>query len=89
MYLTVTLPPVPQSAFLIVAGHGTRELEIIRAESITRANIAYQVQEYTQGKLDRLLVKLIAGKRTNSGPGTQPLIYCPSVGETKRLGKVL
>jgi hypothetical protein len=89
VYLTATLPPVLQPAFLSVAGLDTRELDIIRDESTTRANIVYQVQEYTRGELDAVLVKLVAAKRAKYGPDAQIPVYCPSVGESKRLGKVL
>jgi hypothetical protein len=46
VYLTATLPPVLQPAFLDVAGLDKRELEVICDESTTRPNIVYQVQEY-------------------------------------------
>ncbi|KAH7067967.1 P-loop containing nucleoside triphosphate hydrolase protein, partial [Paraphoma chrysanthemicola] len=89
VYLTATLPPVLQSAFLGVAGLDRRELDIIREESTTRPNIAYRVQEYTWGELDAALVPLVAAKRGAYGLEAQILIYCPTVAETKRLGKVL
>lgn len=89
VYLTATLPPVLQPAFLDVAGLDTRELDVIRDESTTRRNIAYQVQEYTRGELDAALVHLVAAKRAKYGLEAQILVYCPTVGETKRLGKLL
>jgi superfamily II DNA helicase RecQ len=89
VYLTATLPPLLQPAFLDIAGLDIRELKIIRDESTTRPNIAYQVQEYARGELDVALVDLVAVKRAKYGPKAQILIYCPSVSETKRLGKLL
>jgi superfamily II DNA/RNA helicase len=89
VYLTATLPPVLQPAFLDVAGLDGRELDIIRDESTTRPNIVYQVQQYARGELDAVLINLVAAKRAKYGPKAQILVYCPSVGETKRLGKLL
>jgi superfamily II DNA helicase RecQ len=89
VYLTATLPPVLQPAFLDVAGLDKRELEVIRDESTTRPNIAYQVQEYVRGELDVVLVDLVAAKQDRYGPKAQILVYCPSVSETKRLGRLL
>lgn len=89
VYLTATLPPVLQPAFLDVAGLDMRELDIIRDESTARPNIAYRVQEYMRGELDVALVHLVAAKRAKYGLEAQILIYCPSVGETKRLGELL
>jgi hypothetical protein len=41
VYLTATLLPVLQLAFLDVASLDTRELDVIRDESTTQPNIAY------------------------------------------------
>jgi superfamily II DNA helicase RecQ len=41
VYLTATLPPVLQLAFLDVAGLDKRELKVIYNKSTTRPNIAY------------------------------------------------
>jgi hypothetical protein len=64
---------VLQPAFLDVAGLDTRELDVIRDESTTRPNIAYQVQEYTRGELDVALVNLVAAKRVKYG--LEALVY--------------
>jgi hypothetical protein len=63
VYLTATLPPILQLAFLDVAGLDIRELDVIRDESTIRPNIVYWVQEYTRGELDVTLVYLVAAKR--------------------------
>jgi hypothetical protein len=86
VYLTAMLLPILQLAFLDVAGLDIRELDVIRDESTTRPNIAYRVQEYTRGELDITLVYLVAAKRAKYSVEAQILIYCPTVGETKRLG---
>jgi superfamily II DNA helicase RecQ len=41
VYLTATLPPILQPAFLDIASLNTRELNVIRDESTTQPNIAY------------------------------------------------
>lgn len=89
VYLTATMPPVLQPAFLHLAGLDDKELDIIRDDATTRPNISYQVQEYARGELDRTLVSLVAVKQAKYGADAQILIYCPSVPETKRLGKLL
>jgi hypothetical protein len=89
VYLTATLPPVLQPAFLHAAGLDAKELDVIRDESTTRPNIAYRVQEYKRGFLDTVLAELVAAKRAHYGPEAQILVYCPTVAETKRLGNML
>lgn len=89
VYLTATMPPVLQPAFLDLAGLDSKELDVIRDETTTRPNIAYQVHEYARGALDVTLAQLVAAKRAQYGPEAQILVYCPSVAETKRLGKLL
>lgn len=89
VYLTATMPPVLQPAFLDLAGLDSKELDVIRDETTTRPNIAYQVHEYARGELDVTLAQLVAAKRAQYGPEAQILIYCLSVAETKRLGKLL
>jgi superfamily II DNA helicase RecQ len=89
VYLTATMPPVLQPAFLDLAGLDSKELDVIRDESTTRHNLAYQVQEYVRGELDATVVDLVAAKRARYGANAQILIYCPSVAETKRMGKLL
>jgi superfamily II DNA helicase RecQ len=89
VYLTATLPPILQPAFLDIAGLDIRELDVIRDESTIRPNIAYRVQKYTQGELDITLVHLVVAKRAKYGVEAQILIYYPTVEETKRLGQLL
>ena len=47
------------------------------------------MHEYARGELNVTLTRLVAGKREQYGPEAQILIYCPSVAELKRLGKLL
>jgi superfamily II DNA helicase RecQ len=89
VYLTATLLPILQPAFLDIASLNIRELNVIRDKSTTRPNIAYQVQKYTQGELDITLIYLIAAKQAKYSVEAQILIYCPIVEETKRLGQLL
>ncbi|KAF2844431.1 hypothetical protein T440DRAFT_523512 [Plenodomus tracheiphilus IPT5] len=76
------------TAFLEVAGLDRKELDIVRDKSMTQPNIAYQVLEYTRGELDTTFVNLLAAKRVKYGLQAQILVYCPSVEETKRLGRL-
>ncbi|KAK1911245.1 hypothetical protein P3342_011847 [Pyrenophora teres f. teres] len=89
VYLTATLPPTLQPAFLQTAGLDAQTVTICRDESTTRTNIAYQVLEYTRGTLEKVLVELVAAKRRKYGPGAQIIVYCPTVDETKRLARLL
>jgi len=89
VYLTATLPPVLQPAFLRLAGLDAKELDILRDKSTTRPNLSYQVLEYTRGELDTTLSALVAAKQAQYGPEAQILVYCPTVAETKRLGTLL
>lgn len=89
VYLTATLPPILQPAFLHLAGLDARELTICRDACTSRSNIAYQVMEYTRGTIDQALVDLVAAKRTKYGCEAQILVYCPTVKETKRLATLL
>jgi len=89
VYLTATLPPTLQPAFLQIAGLDARTVTICRDERTTRTNIAYQVLEYTRGSLDEVLVELVATKRRKYGPEAQIIVYCPTVEETKRLARLL
>ena len=89
IYLTATLPPTLQPAFLHAAALDQRTLTICRDEHTTRTNIAYHVHGYKQGTLDDTLTALIAAKREKYGPEAQILVFCPSTDETKRLGKYL
>jgi superfamily II DNA helicase RecQ len=67
VYLTATMPPVLQPAFLDLAGLNSKELDVIRDEATTRPNIAYRVQEYARGELDAILAQLVAAKRATYG----------------------
>lgn len=67
VYLTATLPPTLQPAFLQTAGLDAATLTVCRDESTTRANIAYQVLDYTRGTLDQVLLQLVAAKKKNTG----------------------
>ncbi|CAA9967161.1 ATP-dependent DNA helicase Q1 [Pyrenophora teres f. maculata] len=89
VYLTATLPPTLQPAFLQTAGLDAQTVTICRDKSTTRTNIAYQVLEYTRGTLEKVLVELVAAKRRKYGPGAQIIVYCPTVDETKRLARLL
>ncbi|UPX20280.1 uncharacterized protein EKO05_0010517 [Ascochyta rabiei] len=89
VYLTATLPPTLQPAFLHTAGLDAQTVTICRDERTTRTNIAYQVLEYTRGTLEKVLIKLVAAKRSRYGPKAQIIVYCPTVDETKRLAKLL
>jgi superfamily II DNA helicase RecQ len=89
LYLTATLPPTLQPAFLQTAGLDARTVTICRDERTTRTNIAYQVLEYARGALHEVLVELVAAKRRKYGPGAQIIVYCLTVDETKRLAKLL
>lgn len=63
VYLTATLPPTLQPAFLQTAGLDAQTVTICRDERTTRTNIAYQVLDYTRGPLEKVLVGLVAAKR--------------------------
>lgn len=89
VYLTATLPPTLQPAFLHTAGLTLKTLTICRDERTTRTNIAYQVLDYERGTLDDVLATLVAAKRKKYGPEAQILVFCTSVEETKRLAKFL
>jgi superfamily II DNA helicase RecQ len=89
IYLTATLPPTLQPAFLQTAGLNLKTLTICRDERTTRTNIAYQVLDYERGTLDGVLTTLVAAKRKKHGPEAQILVFCTSVEETKRLAKLL
>jgi superfamily II DNA helicase RecQ len=89
VYLTATLPPTLQPAFLQVAGLREETLTICREERTTRPNIAYSVVDYARGTLDTTLLAMIAEKRKVFGEEAQIIIYCPTVRETKRLSKCL
>jgi superfamily II DNA helicase RecQ len=89
VYLTATMPPVLQPAFLDLTGLDSKELNVIRDESTTRHNLAYQVQEYVRGKLDATVVNLVTAKQARYSANAQILIYCPSIAKTKRIGKLL
>lgn len=89
IYLTATLPPTLQPAFLQTAGLNLKTLTICRDEHTTRTNIAYQVLDYERGSLDGVLTTLVAAKRKKYGPEAQILVFCTSVEETKRLAKLL
>jgi superfamily II DNA helicase RecQ len=80
VYLTATLPPTLQPMFLQLAGLDARDLTICRDERTSRANIAYQVVEYTRGTKDQTLVDLVAAKRRKYGCEAQILVYCPIPG---------
>lgn len=89
IYLTATLPPSLLPAFLQIAALNARDLTICRDKSTSRPNIVYQVRQFRRGALDQELVCLVAAKRSQYGPEAQIVIYCPTVIETKRLGKLL
>ncbi|UPX20622.1 uncharacterized protein EKO05_0010850 [Ascochyta rabiei] len=89
VYLTATLPPTLQPAFLHTAGLDAQTVTICRDERTTQTNIAYQVLEYTRGTLEKVLIELVAAKRSRYGPKAQIIVYCPTVDETKRLAKLL
>jgi superfamily II DNA helicase RecQ len=89
VYLTATLPPTLQPAFLHNAGLTLKTLTVCRDERTTRTNIAYQVLDYERGTLDTVLATLVAAKRKRYGPEAQILVFCTSVEETKRLAKLL
>jgi superfamily II DNA helicase RecQ len=89
VYLTATLPPTLQTAFLQTAGLDQKTLTICRDERTTRTNIAYQVLDYERGTLDSVLAKLVATKRRKYGAEAQIIVFCTSVEETKRLAKLL
>jgi superfamily II DNA helicase RecQ len=89
LYLTATLPPTLQPAFLHVAGLDVSTLTICRDASTSRRNIAYQVLEYAREELDQVLVALVQARKDHYGPAAQILVYCVGIEETKRLAKVL
>ena len=89
VYLTATLPPTLQPAFLHTAGLDLKTLTICRDERTTRTNIAYQVLDYVRGTLDSALTNLVAAKRRQYGAEAQIVVFCTSVEETKRLAKLL
>jgi superfamily II DNA helicase RecQ len=89
VYLTATLPPTLQAAFLHAAGLDPKTLTICRDERTTRTNIAYQVLDYVRGTLDSVLTNLVAAKRRQYGAQAQIVVFCTSVEETKRLAKLL
>ena len=89
IYLTATLPPTLQPAFLHAAALNQRTLTICRDKRTTRTNIAYHVHSYKQGTLDNTLVALIAAKREKYRPKAQILVFCTTVDKTKQLGKHL
>lgn len=89
IYLTATLPPTLQPAFLHAAALNQRTLTICRDEHTTRTNIAYYMHSYKQGTLDDTLTALIAAKREKYRPKAQILIFYLSTNKTKQLGKYL
>jgi superfamily II DNA helicase RecQ len=89
VYLTATLPPTLQPAFLQIAGLDAETVTVCRDERTTRTNIAYQVLEYPRGTLEQVLAELVAAKRRKYGPEAQIIIYCPTVEETRRLARLL
>ncbi|KAH8721501.1 hypothetical protein GQ44DRAFT_775082 [Phaeosphaeriaceae sp. PMI808] len=62
LYLTATLPPVLQPAFLQTASLNSSSVTICREVSTSRHNIAYQALEYAREKLDSVLVALVQAK---------------------------
>jgi superfamily II DNA helicase RecQ len=88
VYLTATLPPTQELAFFQAAGLDSRDVVTFR-DRTTRVNIEYGVQEYARDTLDETITRLVDAKRRQYPPATQIIVYCRSVKETKRLGKLL
>ncbi|KAF3032340.1 hypothetical protein E8E12_000240, partial [Didymella heteroderae] len=85
IYLTATLPPTLQPAFLHAAALDQRTLTICQDEHTTRSNIAYWVHEYKRSTLHNTLTALVATKRKKYGPKAQTFIFYISVNKTKQL----
>lgn len=88
VYLTATLPPTEEQAFLHSSGLEGQEVLLLR-DSTSRANIAYSVMEFPAPEQDQAVQRLVqAHLEQMSSPG-QILLYCRSVKFCQHLGRLL
>lgn len=89
VYLTATLPPTLEPAFLQAAELQGQPLKVCRDPHTARTNIAYQVIDYESATRDETLKRLVATKQQEFGPDAQIIVYCLSVSLTMEIANLL
>lgn len=77
MYLTATLPPSEEEAWLAMVGVARRDMHIIR-DVTTRPNIAYSVMVYDIRKEEARVTALVEEKLAQY-PDGQVIVYCRTI----------
>ncbi|KAK5706930.1 hypothetical protein LTR97_001922 [Elasticomyces elasticus] len=85
VYLTATLPPSEEEAWLSIVGVARKDMHMIR-DVTTRPNIAYSVVKYGVEEEEQC-VKGLVGEKLAQYPDGQVIVYCRTIKQVKRVAE--
>lgn len=85
VYLTATLPPSEEEAWLSIVGVARKDMHMIR-ETTSRANIAYSVVTYNV-KEEEQRVKALVERKLAQHADRQVIVYCRRIEQVKRIAE--
>lgn len=92
VYLTATMPPTDEPEFRRLTGLadiGTKEGEFWFRSRTSKPNVKYQIVWHDEKEEEAVLIRLLEEKKTQYGRAGQIIVYCDTVGKTKRYAKAL
>lgn len=88
VYMTATLLPKDEEAFFHSSRLKKEEVLFLRGSTV-RTNVEYRVVEYLRSEEDQRVQELVRQKVEQYPSPGQIVVYCRSITQCKRLGKVL